>query len=111
MTILDPAANHLVLINTFTVDPSKCDELLKVLADATHDVMRYMPGFVSANLHVSADQRHVANYAQWCSLEDLQAMMKDPAAQSHMKVAASLADGFEPHTYNLRHSISAEPLA
>lgn len=111
MTILDPAAHHLVLINTFTVDPSKCDALLEVLTEATNDVMRYMPGFVSANLHVSADQRHIANYAQWRSLEDLQSMMKDPAAQSHMKVAAGLADTFDPHTYSLRHSISAEPMA
>jgi hypothetical protein len=31
MTTLDPADGYLVLINTFTVEPSRADELLAVL--------------------------------------------------------------------------------
>ena len=107
MTTLDPTSNHLVLINTFTVDPSRCEELYLVLTHATEEIMRHMPGFVSANLHISADQRHIANYAQWRSMDDVQAMMKDPTAQSHMKIAAGIAQSFQPIYYALRHCMHA----
>ena len=107
MTILDPAAGYLVLINTFTVEPSRADELIAVLSEATETTMRHYPGFVSANLHLSHDQRHVANYAQWRSKDDLDAMMKDPKAQGHMRVAASIATSFTPIYYELRETHAA----
>ena len=53
MTTLDPRSGHLVLINTFTVDPARAEALLGVLSHATEQVMRWRPGFVSASLHVS----------------------------------------------------------
>jgi quinol monooxygenase YgiN len=104
MTTLDPADGYLVLINTFTVEPSRADELLAVLSRATEEIMRQRPGFVSANLHVSRDRRHVANYAQRRSQEDLDAMMADPVAQVHMREAAAIAEGFDPIYYELRES-------
>src|SRR5882762_4698404 len=91
MVKLDPNAGFLVLINTFTVDPAKADELLAVLSRATEERMRHMPGFISASLHLSLDKHYVANYAQWRSKEDLDAMLKNPDAQPHMRQAASLA--------------------
>ena len=54
----------IALINTFTVAPERADELLAVLQKATDEVMRHVPGFVSANFHRSLDGRYVANYAQ-----------------------------------------------
>ena len=107
MTILDPNDGHLTLINTFTVDPDKADALLKILSDATEQGMRHRPGFISANLHVSLDKRHVANYVQWRSQADNEAMMKDPAAQAHMREAAAAATSFEPIYYELRESLQA----
>jgi quinol monooxygenase YgiN len=108
MTNLNSAAGYIVLINTFTVEPSRAEELVGVLSRATESGMRHMPGFVSANLHVSHDKRHVANYAQWRSQEDLDAMMKNPAAQVHMQEAASIARSFDPIYYELRETHSAE---
>jgi len=67
-----------VLINTFTVEPDRADDLLAILSRATEEATRHMPGFVSANLHVSRDKRHIANYAQWQS--DIEAMMANPDA-------------------------------
>ena len=104
MVTLDPNAGLLVLINTFTVDPAKADELLAVLSRATEERMRHMPGFISASLHVSLDKRSVANYAQWRSKEDLEAMLKNPDAQPHMREAAGLAISFQPLLYDLRES-------
>jgi quinol monooxygenase YgiN len=109
MTILDPSAGHLVLINTFVVEPDKADELLAVLSQATHETIRHVPGFVSANFHVSADKRHIANYAQWRSQADLDAMMADPASRVHMQAAAAIATSFSPVCYALCEVHGAAP--
>ena len=106
MTTLDPADGHLVLINTFTVDPARAEELLDVLSRATEDIRR-RPGFVSANFHVSRDGRHVANYAQWRSQEDLDAMLADEAAGVHMREAAAIAESYDPIVYDLRTTHTA----
>lgn len=107
VTKLDAGAGYVVLINTFEVDPLRADELLSILSRATSEVMRFEPGFVSANLHISPDRRHIANYAQWRSQEDLDAMMGNPAARAHMREAASVAASFTPLYYELRESHSA----
>jgi quinol monooxygenase YgiN len=102
MATLNPSAGYLVLINTFTVAPGKADDLLAVLSHATEARIRHVPGFVSANLHLSADRRHVANYAQWRSQADLDAMLADPASREHMQAAAAIATSFSPICYVLR---------
>ena len=107
MTILDPKHGYLTLINTFTVDPAKAEELLEVLSEATERGMRQRPGFISANLHVSLDKKRVANYVQWRSKADVDAMMNDPDARKHMRKAAELAGSFDPIYYELRESHSA----
>ncbi len=103
MTILDRQAAYVTLINTFTVDPSRADELLELLKKATAERMRDLPGFISANLHVSLDRRRVANYAQWRSREDFDAMQRDAEAQVHVREAAGIADSFDPVLYDLRY--------
>ena len=108
MTTLNPNDGYLTLINTFTVDPSKADELLKVLSEATENGMRQRQGFISASLHISQDKRHVANYAQWRRQADLDAMMSDPTAREHMGRAAALAESFDPIYYELRESHTAK---
>ena len=107
MVTLDPNSEYVVLINTFTVDPAKAEALLRVLSDATERGMKHRPGFVSASLHVSRDGRHVANYAQWRSQANIDAMMRDPAARAHMGEAAAIAESFDPIYYDLRESHSA----
>ena len=109
MTTLDPDAGYVVLINTFEVEPDRAEELLAELSKATLDGMSRRPGFVSANLHISKDRRFVANYAQWRSQEDLDAMMADPQAMSHMADAAGIATSFNPIYYELRESHTAQP--
>lgn len=108
MTMLDPASGYVVLINTFTVEPDKAEELLVELMQATENGMRHRPGFVSANLHLSQDRCHVANYAQWRTQSDLDAMMADPSARDHMGKAAGIATSFDPIYYELRESVSAD---
>lgn len=104
VTILDPHAGYVVLINTFTVEPDRADELMAVLSRATEQGMSAQPGFVSANLHVSVDRKHVANYAQWRSQPDIDAMMANPEARVHMVEAAKIATSFEPIYYALQET-------
>jgi len=106
--MLDPKAGCLTLINTFTVEPDNAERLLQDLRNATDQVFRQQPGFISANLHISHDRRRVVNYAQWRSKEDYLAMSKQPEVQAHMKQAAALAISFDPVDYDLLDIVLAE---
>src|SRR5258706_12666844 len=106
MTTLDPKSGYVVLINTFKVESSKAEELLAALSRATEQGMRQRPGFLSANLHISQDRRHVANYARWRSQADLDTMMQDPAARTHIRDVAAIAKSFDPIYYKLRETHS-----
>ena len=99
MTTIVEHGPHATLINVFTVEPAKAAELAEFLGDVTQTVMRHVPGFVSANIHVSSDRTRVVNYAQWESAAAFEAMLADPVAREHMGKAAELADGFDPHLY------------
>ena len=101
MTTIHTGAAPVTLINTFTVAPEKQAELIALLDAATDEVMRKLPGFVSANIHRSLDGKRVANYAQWASKADFEAMQKNPQAAEHMKKAAALAEKFEPVLYEV----------
>ncbi len=70
--------------------------------------MRHLPGFVSANLHISQDKRHVATYAQWRSQHAVDAMMANEDPQTQMREAASIATSFDPIYYELRDKLSGE---
>ena len=104
MTTLDPSDGYLTLINTFEVSPENADKLADVLHEASGPISR-MQGFISANLHVSADRKRVVNYAQWRSRADFEAFQKNPDAQPHMKQAADLAESFDPVLYDLRYVV------
>jgi predicted enzyme related to lactoylglutathione lyase/quinol monooxygenase YgiN len=98
---LDPTSGYLTLINTFSVEAENADRLVENLRQATEEIFRDQPGFISANLHVSRDRRKVVNYAQWRSKEDYAAMSKLPGIQARMKAGAALATGFDPVDYDL----------
>ena len=110
MTTLDPKDGFVTLINTFQVKPERADELAELLHHAS-EVMSALPGFVSANLHVSEDKTRVVNYAQWRSKADLEGMYQNPEAKPHMKSAADLAEFYDPVLYTLCFSDSASGTA
>ncbi len=79
------------LINVFTVAPEHQLKLVDILIEATEQVMRHLPGFISANIHKSFDGTRVINYAQWRSPEDFDAIFNDPEVIVHMNKARELA--------------------
>ena len=105
MTTISKDNQLVTLINVFTVEADKQQQLVDLLIQATETSMRHLPGFVSANIHRSFDGTKVANYAQWRSVEDFAAMLKNPAAIPHIKQATALAT-FEPGLYEV---VSAYP--
>ena len=101
MTSINTRNDVVTLINVFTVEPARQQELVDLLTRATDETIRHIPGFVSATIHKSLDGVRVTNYAQWRSREDFEAMLRNPAASPHLKEAAALATSFEPHLYQV----------
>ena len=106
MSVITEHAEHATLINVFTVEPERARQLADLLTQATEEVMEHVDGFISANIHRSLDGTKVANYAQWRSVEDFEAMQRNPAAKPHMEQAAALAK-FEPGLYEVVDTQSA----
>src|SRR2546427_13021475 len=100
MTTISKDNKLLTLINVFTVESAKQQELVALLIHATESSVRYVTGFVSASLHRSLDGTKVAMYAQWRSVEDYRAMRNDPAAAPYLQRALALAK-FEPGMYEV----------
>jgi quinol monooxygenase YgiN len=101
MTVITATADHATLINVFTVQPDRARELADLLTAATEDVMQHIDGFISANIHLSADGTRVVNYGQWRSAEAFHAMLQNSTAQQHMALCAELANGYDPHLYTV----------
>ena len=107
MTTIENGSNLLTLINVFTVEPDKQQQLVSLLIEATEKTMRHLPGFLSANIHRSLDGKRVVNYAQWENMAAFEAMRKNPDAIPHMKAAAELAK-FEPIFCEVSDAISID---
>lgn len=94
------SAPVVTLINVFTVEPARQQELVQLLVSVTEEVMQHQPGFVSANIHASTDGERVVTYAQWESEQAFHSMMQDPHAREHMTATRRLAQA-EPHLYRV----------
>lgn len=91
------------LINTFTVEPSRQDEIVQALVDVTEHLMTRLPGFISTTVHASRDGCYVANYVQWRTKDDFLGMFQIPQAKAHMKLVQDLADSVLPVEYEVRY--------
>src|SRR3989442_14348888 len=100
MPTISKESKLLTLINIFTVEPAKQRELVVLLMRATLPSVQHFTGFVPAPLHRSLDSTKVAMYAQWRSIEDYQAMRRDPVASPYLDQALALAK-FEPGMYEV----------
>ncbi|QZT64103.1 antibiotic biosynthesis monooxygenase family protein [Mycolicibacterium austroafricanum] len=101
MSRIEHNSPYATLVNVFTVEPDRAQQLVELLGKATEEVMQHLPGFRSANIHLSSDRTRVLNYAQWDSAAAFFDMQKNPAAREHMSAAAALAVSFDPHLYTV----------
>ena len=95
-TTIDDQADICTLINTFDVDPSRQLAVVDSLRRFTVEHARTLSGFVGASVHASLDGRHVVNYVQWATRDDLTAMLQTEAAKAHMTEVGKLADSIRP---------------
>ena len=95
MTAISKDAKLVTFINVFTVEPANQQRLVELLAHVTDTSVRHAPGFVSSSLHRSIDGTKVTMYAQWRTMEDYEAMRKDPAPLPYLQQALTIAK-FEP---------------
>src|ERR1700716_1964048 len=93
------------LINVFTVEAGKQQELIELLIRATEGSVRHARGFLSARLHRSLDGTKVTMYAQWRSNEEYQAMRKDPGPLPYLQRALAISK-FEPGMYEVVQTFS-----
>jgi hypothetical protein len=105
MTTISKDANLITFINVFTVDPANQSRLVELLIEATDASVRRARGFVSSSLHRSLDGTKVTMYAQWRSLEDYEAMRKDPGPLPYFQEALTIAE-FEPGMYEVVESFA-----
>jgi quinol monooxygenase YgiN len=105
---LDPSAGYTTIINTYEVEPGRADALLNLLARATAETIRFLPGFVSASFHVNFDRTQIVNYAQWTNREAIAAARVNAAVAAQINEAAKIAKSFNPIPYELRHTVLAD---
>jgi heme-degrading monooxygenase HmoA len=72
------------LVNVFSVDPADQQRLIERWQQATVQLTRHLPGFVSANIHRSLHGTTVVKYAHWESQAALGAMPQHPDAAPHL---------------------------
>ena len=112
MTTISPTRRLVTLINVFTVEPANQQRLLDLLVRATETSVRHVPGFISASLHRGLDGTRVTMYAQWRSVEDYEAMRRNPAPLPFLQQALAIAK-FDPGMYEVVETFSGtatEPL-
>jgi quinol monooxygenase YgiN len=100
MPTISKAATLVTFINVFTVEPANQQRLVELLARVTEISVRHAPGFVSSALHRSLDGTKVTMYAQWRSIEDYEAMRKEPTPLPYFQEALSFST-FEPARYDV----------
>ena len=105
MTTGSNDAHLITLINVFTVDPSNQSRLVELLTKVTDTFVRHARGFVSSSLHRSQDGTKVTMYAQWRTLDDYEAMRKDPRPIPYLQEALTFAK-FEPGIYEVVESFA-----
>ncbi|WP_216900502.1 antibiotic biosynthesis monooxygenase family protein [Nocardia alni] len=101
-TTIDPSADLVTLVNVFTVDPERQLELADALDRSTEEIFVGVPGFISANLHVSLDGTRVVNYAQWASEQHYTDALQRPEIREHVVAAAAIAQAYNPTLARVR---------
>ncbi|KRV49606.1 antibiotic biosynthesis monooxygenase [Wenjunlia vitaminophila] len=90
----------ITLVNVYSVEPERQDELVDLLYRTADELMRHQPGFITAHIYRSMDGTRVTNYAQWRSMADFQAVQQLPEAAKYVKASAELGAS-DPHVYTV----------
>ena len=101
MTTIAKNADCVTLINVFSVEPEKQQQLSALLIELTNNSMRQLPGFISGNIYRSLDGTRVAIHGQWRTLSDLKYMVKIRQSIPQMEQVVKLTSGVDARVYEL----------
>ncbi len=101
MKIPGKPGSPITLINVFTVEPAKQQELLDQLSDFSAHIVKYFPGFISATFHASFDGSRVTNVALWESREAFLNMIQSPEAQADIARCQAIAQSLDNNLYTV----------
>ncbi len=104
MPTISQNSDFQTVITTFEMTPGTCQDLLDALSDAYENFISKQPGFISAGLHVNDAQTRIANYSQWRSREDFQAMLRSDEMRRRNREISDLCKTFEPVMYDVARS-------
>ena len=66
-------SNLLTVFVSFDVEPDQQEKVCELVEDYIANFISLQAGFVSSHVHKSLCGKHVANYAQWKSMEHFKA--------------------------------------
>lgn len=107
LVTLDPGSGQITTINTYAVTPERAEEVLEYLIRSANEIVRYMPGFLSFNFHLSLDRTQIVNYGQWESREAIAAARQNPKIVALMSETDKIAGASKSVPYELRKSVPA----
>lgn len=74
-----------ILIDSWTVDPARKDELVRRISDTVRDVILEQPGFVSAQIYESANGGVVMLSVRMRTAKERQHLTDSPEAQKALR--------------------------
>ncbi|MFV0491866.1 MAG: antibiotic biosynthesis monooxygenase family protein [Pseudorhodobacter sp.] len=89
------------VIATYDVTPGSFTDLLNKLQEAYERFLRHQPGFIAAGIHVNDAHTRIANYSQWRSREDFQALLRSEEMQEWNRQFSDLSKSFAPIMYEV----------
>ena len=107
-TVIDTQRSVLTVINEFQVTPEQQEQIVQRFPPLMTDVVSKVPGFVSGNLHISADGERVLTYYQWQSREAYDTFLAD--AETAAKVPAVISEyGADRRVYEVVFQVWGSP--
>lgn len=108
MSTISAGERLMTYINVFHCKPEKQRALSAAIRRETDEVVRHMPGFVSANVHCSVDGSRVTNYAQWSELTAFEEHIRSEAGRALILEMHKYADDVDVHVYQVDWIVSGE---
>ena len=102
MPEIRPDSNVVTQITIAEAEEGKQAELLALMVERARFMAR-QPGFISISLHRSLDGKHIANYVQWASREQLVAAHHTPEFRDKWPQVGEVAEEIELSLYEVTH--------
>ncbi len=101
MVQISQGKTYQTVITTYEVTPGTFLDLVDELKGAFDSYIQHQTGFVNAAIHVNDAQTRIANYSQWETREDFQAVLRSAEMRVFNRKFSELCKSFEPVLYEV----------